>query len=454
MIRMPRRRSPGAGGSLRARTLRAGGWSVAQLVVNQAFRLVSNLIMTRILLPEAFGLMSLVTTLITAFALLSDIGIQRSIVREPDGAEARFLRAAWTVKVWRGALIAGGVATTAVLVWLFAPALARPDTVYADPRLGGLLLLSAAAPLLQGLESTNRELADRELKLHYFALISLCAQITALAGMILFSYLSPTVWALIAGMLVASLMNALLSHLVYPGARMAFVRDREILARLWTYGKFLMASSGLTFISSFADRFILAAWIDARTFGLYFIAQLWVGVGRLFFSRVADQVGFPAIGEVVRDRPQDVPRIFARFQRVIDVFCLAAFLGALLLGPWLIDLLYTPDYAVAGHYLRLSSITFLMMRFDTMNLLVMNLGNSRAMMWISAMRAAALCLLLAGGYMLFGMDGAVVGVALTPGVTFPYTYVLTRPVLGPAQSSMALVWFGFSLVAAALVVTA
>jgi len=454
MIRMPRRRGPGTGGSLRARTLRAGGWSVAQLVVNQAFRLVTNLIMTRILLPEAFGLMSLVTTLITAFTLLSDIGIQRSVVREPDGAEPRFLRTAWTVKVWRGALIAAGVAAMAIPVWLFAPALARPDTVYADPRLPGLLLMAALAPLLQGLESINKELSQRELKLQYFTLVSLAAQILSLVAMVLLAQLSPTVWALLAGMLVAALANAILSHLVYPGPRMQLTRDRAIVARLWDYGKFLMASSALTFVASFADRFILAALVDARTYGLYFIAQLWAEVGRLFIIRVADQVGFPAIGEVIRDRPQDVPRTFARFQRVIDVFCLAAFLGALLLGPWLIDLLYTPDYAVAGHYLRLFSITFLMMRFDTMNQLVMNLGNSRAMMWISAMRAAALCLLLPGGYMLFGMDGAVVGVALTPGVTFPYTYVLTRPVLGPAQSRMALVWFGFSLVAAALVVTA
>lgn len=451
MIRLPRWRK-GPGTSLKTRAMKAGGWSLAQMVTNQAFRLVSNLIMTRILLPEAFGVMSVVNTLLVAFNLFSDIGISRSIIREADGEKPHFLRAAWAVKIYRGVLISAGVVFAALLLWLLGPSLAAPGTVYADPRLPSLVLLAALAPLIKGLESTNRELSERNLSLQYFTVVSLAAQICSLLAMILFTLISPTVWALACGVLINTVGVTLLSHIVYPGPRMYFIWDREVAARLWSYGKFLMGSSAFTFVASFADRFILAALVDARTFGLYFISQLWAQAGRIFIGRLSNQVGFPTIGEVIRERPQDVPRLFARFQRVIDLVCLAGFLGTLLLGQWLIDLLYTPEYAVAGHYLQLFSVNFLMLRFDTMNQLVMNLGNSLAMMRISAIRAVALCVLLLSGFLLFGMDGAVVAAAITPGVTFPYTYSLVRPVLGVAQARTALVWFAFALAAAALVV--
>lgn len=49
--------------TLAGRSVRAGGWSVAELTFAQGLRLAGNLVMTRLLLPEAFGLMAMVTTL-------------------------------------------------------------------------------------------------------------------------------------------------------------------------------------------------------------------------------------------------------------------------------------------------------------------------------------------------------------------------------------------------------
>ncbi|MFG0298526.1 MAG: polysaccharide biosynthesis protein, partial [Phycisphaerales bacterium JB047] len=49
------------GDGLRARALRGSGWTLGGFGASQVLRLVSNLILTRLLFPEAFGLMSLAT---------------------------------------------------------------------------------------------------------------------------------------------------------------------------------------------------------------------------------------------------------------------------------------------------------------------------------------------------------------------------------------------------------
>ena len=423
------------------------------MMVLHLLKLASNLIMTRILVPEAFGLMAMVGVLIAGFSLFTDIGINRSIAREPDGDQEQFLRIAWVVKISRGVLISLGVLVAAGLLFLFGRQLAEVGTVYADPALPALVALSAFASLMQGFEATTRELAERRLRMQYAALLDIGSQVLIILAMLLFAAFSPTVWALMAAMLTGAALRTLGTHLFFPGPRMRFVWDQEIVDRLWAYGKWLMGSSIFTFVATNADRLILGAMLSATNFGIYVISQIWVAAGGLVIEKLADQVGFPTISEVIRSRPGDVPRLYRKFQVVIDGICLAAFLTLLFGGRPLIDFLYTPTYAAAGDYLVLLSLGFLALRYNTHNVLIMNLGNSRAMMLISAIRAVTICVALPLSYQSFGMTGALVVVALTPLVTTPYTLWLLRPVLGDRQIAFDVLWFFGTLIAAALVVT-
>jgi hypothetical protein len=48
--------------------------------LNQAARLAGNIILTRLLLPEAFGLMVIVQTVITGVTMVSDLGIEQRFI--------------------------------------------------------------------------------------------------------------------------------------------------------------------------------------------------------------------------------------------------------------------------------------------------------------------------------------------------------------------------------------
>jgi O-antigen/teichoic acid export membrane protein len=78
-------------------------------------RLGSNLILTRLLFPEAFGLMALVTVFLTGLKMFSDFGLNASIIRSARGDDPIFLQTAWTVQILRG-----------VMLWLISVMLAGP----------------------------------------------------------------------------------------------------------------------------------------------------------------------------------------------------------------------------------------------------------------------------------------------------------------------------------------
>ena len=73
-------------------------------------RLGSNLILTRLLVPEAFGTMALVNALVMGLTMFSDMGTGPAIQKCAHGDEPEFLDTVWSVQAIRGGVL-----------WLVAP---------------------------------------------------------------------------------------------------------------------------------------------------------------------------------------------------------------------------------------------------------------------------------------------------------------------------------------------
>jgi len=91
--------------SLRQRVIRAGLWSLAGFGLNYLIRFGSNLLMTRLLMPEMFGLMSIATTVMIGLTMFSDVGLKQFIVQHSRGNESAYLNTAWIVQILRGVLL-------------------------------------------------------------------------------------------------------------------------------------------------------------------------------------------------------------------------------------------------------------------------------------------------------------------------------------------------------------
>src|SRR5262249_36904148 len=77
--------------------------SLAGSGVSQFLRFIANtLVLSQLLKPAAFGLMTLVMTFIQGLRMLSDVGIGPAVIQNPRGEEATFLRTAWSLQVVRG----------------------------------------------------------------------------------------------------------------------------------------------------------------------------------------------------------------------------------------------------------------------------------------------------------------------------------------------------------------
>ena len=408
--------------ALRARVLRAGGWTVAGFALGQALRFGANLVMTRLLVPEMFGVMAIALMVMYGLALFSDVGLRQSIVQSRRGSEALFLNTAWTIQIARGFVI-WGAALVVSLFFISASGLGffSQASVYADPSLPYVIAVLSLSAVIAGFESTRLHEASRSLLLDRVTRMELASQVFGLACMIAWALVDRTIWALVAGALAAAALRTLLSHAWLPGApnrwRWEGAAAREILA----VGKWIFAASALGFLVNSADRLILGALVSAPVLGVYAIAFLLFSAVEQVLVKIVGEVSFPALSEVARERPAALRAAYYRFHLAVGLpACFAAGLLVACAEP-LVALLYDARYAEAGWMLGILAVALVTLPFRVATQCFIVLGEPQKMSAICAIRLAALCAAVPLGWHFFGLAGALWAIVLSHFSTLPTT---------------------------------
>jgi O-antigen/teichoic acid export membrane protein len=398
--------------SLGERALNASLWQVASVGVQYPLRLASNLILTRLLLPEAFGMIAIITVLQVGLYLFTDIGLMQSVMRDKRGAEPQYLRVAWVVQVIRGIAITLLMVAVGFLIMWLGPKLAAPNTIYADPVLPWLIVFSSLSLLCKGLESTNVLLAMREMRQKQVVGIDIAAQLLGIAIMVPLAWYTESVWALAIGSVASSVLRLILTHTIFPGPRMAVVWDREQSSEMWTYGRWLIASSAGGFMLNFGDRLILSALMDKHYFGIYSIALVWIEMARNLIQKIAGSTLVPAISQAIRETPEKVRRVLSRFTGAFEVVTLGIIIGIFATADLIFGYLYRDTYAPAADLARLNAFKLLISMSLPARHFVMAAGNS--FHYGMAHILGAICSVTACyfGYVHFGLEAAILFSAL------------------------------------------
>ncbi len=406
--------------ALKGRILKAGSWIVGGQLVSQVLRLGTSVVLTRLLAPDAFGLMSAVSVLTMALGLFSDLGIGRSIVQSKRGEDPAMLNTAWTIQVIRGYGLALGclvLALGSALAIHFH--LAKPGSVYGDSRLPWVMAAFALMPAIYAFDSIRMGIAQRAMRMHTLTRIDLFSQAMAAVAMICVALLTRSFWALVVGTVVASLVRCVTGHLVLDGHRERFQLDRAAVSELMGHAKWIFLSSILTFLGSNGDRLFLGGTIDSRAFGIYAIALSILNVLQGLASTLTNSVAYPALSEVHRERPHALASVVERFQIGYDLTVTFAAAALVVAGPALIGLLYDPRYREAGWMMSILAVGTIGLRYQIVEQCYQAVGTPKYMTFANFLRLVFLVIGLYVGQHVGAMRGAVVGIALSQFAAWP-----------------------------------
>ena len=387
--------------------LRAAAWLLASSASAQALRLASNLVLARLLAPETFGLMAAASTVYLGLVMLSDLGVWQSVVQRAEAPDMRFLGTAMSVQLLRAALLAAVVlAVAGVLAWSAAAGLIPPGAVFADPRLPWMIAGFALCALIQGGESMQLAIAQRELRAGELARLEISSQLVGTAVAVGFACLRPSPWALLAGALAAAAVRTALSHRL-PGVRARPCWDAKHAAHMVGFGSWILLSSLIGFAASQGEKVILGSLLGAAEFGLLSIASTLLGGVLGLLSALNAHLLFPAFSAAVRRGSDDARAFYGRTQRLADLMLGTA--AGLLAGGGhlLVHLLYDLRYAGAGWMLQVLAVGLIATRFQVLEQMMFAQGKAAYVTASNLLRALALAVLIPLCFRLFGPTGAL-----------------------------------------------
>lgn len=402
-----------ANSSLRNRVLTAGGWVVSGQVAAAAIRLGGNLIMTRLLVPEAFGLMAIVYVMMTGFLLFSDIGLGPNVTQSKRGEEPDFLNTVWSVQIVRGALVWFAAITVSVALYFAGQFGQLPaDSVYSHPLLPWVVGIYAATQFISGFYPTRLLVAGRRFSLARVTQIEIGQQVIGLLSMVIWASISPTIWAMVGGTLITSFIRLGLYRLFLPGPGNKWHWDRHALHEIVGFGKWVFLSSILGFLVMSGDRLLLGGLVDARQLGIYSIAYLIVSFPQITAGQLVGRVAFPALSEVVRKAPERLRDTYYKFRLYFDLAML--FTSGLLFsfGAVLIELLYDDRYVSAGPVMQVLAMGLIATRYQLADRCYMAMGKPNLLMPINLIRMLSLYTLVPLGFWLYSFEGAIWAIAL------------------------------------------
>src|SRR5260221_5774066 len=413
--------------SLKTRVLTAGSWTVAGHGSMLVLRLLGNLIISRLLAPEVYGIMAVCTAVHVIVTLIGDIGLRQAVVRSENGHDPVFLNTAWTVQILRGIFIWIMCIITAVGLFVLNSYGPLPQgSVYADYSLPLLIAATSFSTVIQSFQSMKVISLGRSLELARITLIDLASVLVSLIVSIIFAWLTRSIWSFVISGLVASVFGVSAAHLWLTGVKDRFAWDRRSLSELMQFGKWASISSFVGVIASNGDRLLLGGWLTATSLGYYSIASNLANVVDGIGSRVFGSVSLPALSEIVRKQPDRLSEVFFRMRRGADVMYVgsAGFLFAT--GHTIVATLYDPRYLAAGQMLQLLSFSLLFARYGLAQDAYIALGKPNYLSAINAVKLISLFTLVPILFHFFGEQGAILGMALYLAPTVPLIFWLNR----------------------------
>lgn len=403
-------------GDLKLKAMKGSMWTILGYGGSQGLRLVSNLILTRILFPEDFGVMALVTVVLQGITLFSDIGIGPSIIQSSRGNDVHFLNTAWTIQVARGFIL---FLVTCALAWPLA-------SFYNQAVLAPLLSVSGLTAIISGFNPTKLWTANRELSLGRITLVDFVSQGLGLAILIPLAWWTQSIWALVIGGLITALLKLAFAHWFVEGNGNKFHWEKSSVIDLFSFGRWIFIGTVASYLGGQGLRLFQGALVPISTLGLVSIASLLAWSMGQLTGALSSRVMFPVLSQVSRETPELFRTRFLSYKLRLVVLTQPVFFTLIIFGSDIINMLYDERYKDSGIYLSLlawgGSMNALRMLYSSAFL---SLGRSRDHMLIQVTGAVVRPLAIWFGYDMGEEVGMLLALSLSGLFIYPLEIFLS-----------------------------
>ena len=312
---------------------------------SQILKLAATVTLARMLAPQAFGLVALVTVFLSGLEMLSDLGIGMDVVQHPRGDDPLFINTAFLIQAGRG-----------VILWAIATALAYPFArFYHQPAVLLLLIVGSLSVPLRGLTSGSMWGLTRHVQLGKYNLLATGSDFFGFLVSLAWALVSPTAWALVVGRVAAAFALTVASHVIASSA-VSMKWDVSAAKDIFAFGTGMFVSTATYFLGGEAERLIVGKFVTLLELGCFALALSISSAAAKGLQQIVVQVFFPMMSDSLRGDREAAVGHFKKARHVLLVLSACVAVAFIVASHLFVHLVLGPKYTEAGWMLQLLGV--------------------------------------------------------------------------------------------------
>lgn len=334
--------------NLQDKVISATKWSSITEIAAKLVSPVTNMVLARILAPEAFGVVATVTMIISFADMFTDSGFQKYLVQhEFKDSEEKYNNA--NVAFWTNFGIS-------IFLWglivIFREQLA---TLVGNPGLGIVLAIACCQLPITSFSSIQMALYRRDFNfraLFSVRMVSICIPFLVTVPL---AFMGLGYWALIIGTIVMRIVNAIILT-VKSNWKPKLYYSIKVLRKMFSFSMWSLIEAISVWLTTWASAFIIGSILNQYYLGLYKTSISMVNALMALITSSTAPVLFSTLSRL-QDDDEKFNRMYFKFQRFVSMLVFPLGIGVYLYSDLATRILLGSRWNEASNVIGIWSLT-------------------------------------------------------------------------------------------------
>ncbi len=317
---------------LKGRSVRGGAVTMIAQACKFVLSLGSNVILARLLTPQDYGLIGMVSTVTLFVVMFKDLGLSTATVQKAEINHDQISTLFWVNIVFSSVTMLLTAAIAPVVAWF-----------YGEPRLTWITIISAIGLIFGGLTVQHQALLNRQMRFNALATIDTASMLLGIATAIVLALYGAGYWALVVMQLVTGIATAIGVWLMCgwrPGLPVRHSGVRSMLS----FGSNLTGFGIINYFARNLDNVLIGWYWGAQQLGLYAKAYSLLLLPINQINGPISAVALPALSRLV-DSPERYRQAYLRIVEKISILTMPMIVFMIATSDWLVQLLLGPQWS-------------------------------------------------------------------------------------------------------------
>ena len=279
----------GGGDGLKERSIRGGAITLATQGLTLGIQVASTVILARLLTPEDYGAVAMVTALTGFVSLFRDFGLSGAIIQSRSISREQIDSLFW---------INAGLGTLVMIVMMASAPLVA--AFYHRPELKWVTIGVSLTSFFSSLGTQHAALLHRRMRFKTLAFVQVPALVAGFASAMAVALAGGRSWALVANQVVAAVWSTATLWIV-SGFRPRLPRKGTGVRDLLRFGASILGFDLIYYVRDHVDQILVGRVWGAQLLGLYSRALALLTLPLANLRQPLNKVAFPAMSRLADD---------------------------------------------------------------------------------------------------------------------------------------------------------